>query len=126
MLFLLFLVIAAIFWLIVSLDEQVAKTYEVPLIVEDIPSDISLERELPSEIRVTVIDKGTRHLQFMIFGAPEMRVRFDEVAADGKVRLSNSKITSSLHTLFSSSSTFTSMNPDSVLIRYTRNTSSSE
>ena len=58
--FLLFMVLAFIFWLMLFFQkENVEGTYRVPLKYTNVPEDVVFDNELPKFIEVTVADKGS-------------------------------------------------------------------
>ncbi len=59
LLFLFFLFISASFWLLQTLNEPYETEISIPLRLENIPEDAVITEEPPSEIKVTVRDKGT-------------------------------------------------------------------
>ncbi len=58
--FLLFMVLAFIFWLMLFFQkENVEGTYRIPLKYTNVPEDVVFDNELPEFIEVTVADKGS-------------------------------------------------------------------
>ena len=57
--FLFFFFVSAAFWLLQSLNETFDVELKVPLKLENVPSDVVITSDLPSDLNVMVRDKGT-------------------------------------------------------------------
>ena len=76
LIFLLFFFISAAFWLLQSLNETFDVEIQVPLKLENVPSDVVVTSELPSLLAVKVRDKGTVLVRY-IYGAEQLPVDVD-------------------------------------------------
>lgn len=59
LIFLFFFLIASGFWLIQTLNNDYEAEFSIPVRMKDVPNNIVLTSEPPSELRVRVKDKGT-------------------------------------------------------------------
>ncbi len=62
--FLFFLFVSAGFWLLQTLNESFETEISVPLTLKNVPEKVHITTELPSEIHITIRDRGTTLLRF--------------------------------------------------------------
>lgn len=117
--FLVFVGIAAIFWYILSLNDEAQNSYDVELRIVDVPDTVTFISPIPSKIHVSVRDKGLNFMRHQIAGVPKLDLRFEEHAEDGFFRLTHSSLLSSVRKVFGSTATVVSVSPDSLKLVYT-------
>lgn len=66
LLFLCFFMVSAVFWLLQTLNEQYETEISIPLRLENVPEEAVITDDPPSEIRVTVRDKGTILMTYLL------------------------------------------------------------
>ena len=66
LIFLFFFLIAGGFWLLQTLNNDYEAEFSIPVRVKDLPNNVVLTSEPPSELRVRVKDKGTVLLNYML------------------------------------------------------------
>ena len=66
LIFLFFFLIAGGFWLLQTLNNDYEAEFSIPVRVKDLPNNVVLPSEPPSELRVRVKDKGTVLLNYML------------------------------------------------------------
>ena len=66
LIFLFYFLIASGFWLIQTLNNDYEAEFSIPVRMKDVPNNIVLTSEPPSELRVRVKDKGTVLLNYML------------------------------------------------------------
>lgn len=66
LIFLFFFLIAGGFWLIQTLNNDYETEFSIPVRMKDVPNDVVLTSEPPSELRIRVKDKGTVLLNYML------------------------------------------------------------
>ena len=64
--FLFFFLIAGGFWLLQTLNSDYEAEFSIPVRMKDVPNNVVLTSEPPSELRVRVKDKGTVLLNYML------------------------------------------------------------
>ena len=80
--FLFFFVVSSGFWLLQTLNESFEKEISVPLAMKNVPENVHITTELPSEIHVTIRDKGTTLLRFFRYTVQNaIEVDFDKYDA---------------------------------------------
>lgn len=116
--FLIFLVVAALFWLILSLNDDAIQSYKVSLKIKNVPDSISFNTAVPNEIDVKVKGRGMNLFKFTLTGDPELRLDYDEFVKEGKLHVSNENLVSSLNEVFGASSNIVSVHPDSISLKF--------
>ena len=58
LLFLVFLLISYIFWLLLTLNNEVQEDLEVPITLTNVPDSVTLISDVPPSLKVSVRDKG--------------------------------------------------------------------
>ena len=66
LIFLFFFLIAGGFWLLQTLNSDYEAEFSIPVRMKDVPNNVVLTSEPPSELRVRVKDKGTVLLNYML------------------------------------------------------------
>lgn len=66
LIFLVFFLIAGGFWLLQTLNNDYEAEFSIPVRIKDVPNNVVLTSEPPSELRVRVKDKGTVLLNYML------------------------------------------------------------
>ena len=65
LIFLFFFLIAGGFWLLQTLNNDYEAEFSIPVRMKDLPNNVVLTSEPPSELRVRVKDKGTVLLNYI-------------------------------------------------------------
>lgn len=120
-LFCVFVGIAAMFWLIMSLNDNVTKHLNVQFKLSNIPDTVTFITDPPVSFHVTVRDKGTNLLRNGVMKNPSVSYNFKDFADDGILRLSHTDIMTGLRQLFGSSVQISSCSLDSLRLTYTTN-----
>ena len=76
LIFLFFFFVSAAFWLLQSLNETFDVELKIPLKLENVPSDVVITSDLPSDLNVVIRDKGTVLVRY-IYGTEQVPVRVD-------------------------------------------------
>lgn len=63
--YLMFVAVAFIFWVFLSLDTEVQRDFEVPVEIVEIPDSVTLIGNVPSEMAVSVKGKDSQLLRFL-------------------------------------------------------------
>lgn len=63
-LFLLFLIVAFIFWMMLFFQNDIEANYKIPVRYSNIPEDVVFEHSLPSQIEIRVSDKGSEIFRY--------------------------------------------------------------
>lgn len=117
--FLVFVVIAAVFWLIMALNDDVQSNYDVSLRIEGKPDSVTFITVPPEKIHVSVRDRGVNLLRHRIMGVPEIQVNFKEFSDGSRMRLSHTELNAVVRHLFGGTASISSVTPDSINLVYT-------
>lgn len=119
LLFIPFLAIAAVFWLIVSLDDDLQKEYSVRIEVTNVPDSVTFIVDPPAYLRVNVRDRGTKMMSRAFTGAPVLKIDFRNFSHNGVMRVAPATMQSYLRNIFGSTAQILSTSPDSIRVDYT-------
>lgn len=119
LLFLLFVIIASLFWVIMTMNDSAQVNLEVNLRISGKPDSLTFINEPPAKIHVTIRDKGTSLLRSAFARNPVVSFNFKEFASDGVFRLKASDIYSALRARFSQTVQLSSLSVDSIRLIYT-------
>lgn len=120
MLYLLFACVAFVFWLILSLDTEVQREFEIPVTVTDIPDSVVLLGNPPVQLNVSVSGKGSQLLSFNWGRVPTFKLKFlDNIGKRGAFYVSRGRLESKVRDYFGSSVQVLGVRPDSILVKYT-------
>lgn len=120
-LYLLCVLIAFVFWALMSLDNEVQRDFDVPLELNDVPDSITVINDLPPSLSVGVKAKGSQLLRFIFSSSvPSMRIKFEPQAVKGnRLVISKARLESRLREYFGSGVTISSCRPDSLSVLFT-------
>ncbi len=123
--FVIFLVcigIASVFWLFLSLYEEVERDYDVPLKIENMPDSIVIVESIPASINVSVQGKGVQFIKFLWHDVSPLRVKFNDFAnSSGTFSIPRQKLEALFRDYFGQGIKITSLRPESIKAAYTSN-----
>lgn len=119
--FAVFVGIAALFWLILTLNESVQDGCIVNIKINNKPDTVTFISDVPKTIHVEVKDKGSSLMRTMWMKTPTVNLNFRELADHGQLICSRSDMMSALKEAFGSSATIISSSIDSLRLVYTDN-----
>ena len=64
LIYLIFVVVSTLFWLLMSLNDEVQKELAIPLKIEGLPENVTLLRNSPIVLDVTVQSKGSSLIKY--------------------------------------------------------------
>lgn len=117
--FLVFVGIAFVFWVIMSLNDEVQDNFEVEVVITDVPDSVTFISTPPGRLHVTVRDKGLNLLRHRISSVPQLTLRFPEFTEGDRFRVSHASLSASLRHMFGSTAMVTSVTPDSINLIFT-------
>lgn len=118
-LFLAFVAVATLFWLVMSLNDSVTKTFEVALKIENVPDTVTFINEPPEMFHVTLRDKGTNILRSGVLGKPHVGFNFRDFSENGIVHVTKTDINSAVKGAFGNTAQITAVSLDSLYLHYT-------
>lgn len=114
-----FVGIAAMFWLVLTLNDSVQDGCVVNVKISNKPDSITFISEVPKTIHVEVKDKGSSLMRSMWLKTPVVNLNFRDLADHGQLICSQSDMMAALKETFGSSATIISSSVDSLRLRYT-------
>lgn len=117
--FLVFVVIATIFWFITALNESVSQSYEVQFSIRNIPDSVTFITDPPTDFHVSLRDKGTNILRSGVFKNPVIDVNFEDYARNGVFRISASDLNAEIKADIGSNASISGISIDSLRLYYT-------
>lgn len=118
--YLMCLCVAFGFWVLMSLDREVQRDFDVPLQLDGCPDSVTMLGTLPSAVSVTVQAKNSQLLRFSFTGTTPMKVRFsDYVAGPDLFAMPRIKLDSRLREYFGDGAQILNIRPDSILATFT-------
>lgn len=119
LMFLVFVAVATVFWFIVALNDNFSETYKVKFVVTGVPDSVTFINDPPSDIHVTVRDKGTNIIRSGVVKDPQVEVNFRDFAHDGIFRMTAAEINSELKSDLGGAATISAVSIDSLRLHYT-------
>lgn len=119
MLYLLFVVIAFIFWLFLSLDNEVQEDFEIPIELQEIPDSVMVINDVPKSVMVSVKGKGIQLLKYRLTNPEPLKIKWAERARLGSFRITSSQLDGIMHDYFGSTIKIVGTRPDSLRLDYT-------
>lgn len=121
LLFLMFLVISFVFWLLLTLNNEVQEDIEVPVVLTDVPEDATLINTMPTSITVSVRDKGSSLVRYLWGRTPAMTIKFKDYADEvsSKLLLNETALSSRVRSYFGAGAQVVAVKPDSISVYYT-------
>lgn len=119
-LYLLCVCVAFMFWVFLSLDNEVQRDYEIPVEIDNVPDSVVIIGNVPRTINAMVQAKGSQLLRFWGGHTPVMKLKFpDYTTPDHTFELSKMKIDSRLREYFGQAVQIVSFRPDSIFASFT-------
>lgn len=120
LLFLLFLMISYVFWLLLTLNNEMQEDIEVPVEIAGIPDSVTVISNIPESLKISVRDKGSTLMKYKLGGVKPLKINWaDYSQAKNKFLLNKADLGAKLRDYISSSSQLVTMLPDSISLSYT-------
>lgn len=121
LLFLMFVCIAFVFWLLLSLDNEVQRDFDVPVAVTECPDSVTVITNIPSTLNVSVKGKGSQLVRFLWSkNLPQMKFKFaDHLRRNGQFYVAKSRLEMKLREYFGAGVQIMSCRPDSLKMQFT-------
>lgn len=124
LIFLFFFLVSASFWLLQTLNETFDLELYFPLKLDNVPSNIVITSDLPSETKVTVRDKGTVLIRY-VYGKKLQPVvldykDYDTGISSGRVIIPSQEILKIVQPRFLSSTKVVQIKPDTLEYYFNR------
>lgn len=117
--FAVFVGIAALFWLIMTLNDSVQDGCIVNVRITNKPDSVTFISEVPKSIHVEVKDKGSSLMRTMWMKTPTLNLNFRDLAEHGQLICSRTDMMAALKETFGINATILSCSIDSLRLVYT-------
>lgn len=117
LIFLCFLGVSYIFWIIMTLNDDIQQDVNVNLEITNVPEDYTFITEPPRYIQVGLRDKGTVLANYTLSGAKTLRINYSDFAYDeskDRITLTSQQLNARLRSLFDPATQILSVRPDSL------------
>lgn len=121
LLYLLFVCVAFVFWLMLSLDTEVQRDYDIPFVIDDMPDSVTFISTVPHAVNVGVQAKGSQLLQYSWGNASPIKIHFSDFANfnENFFYLSSTKLESRVRDYFGNGVLINNIRPDSIRLLFT-------
>ena len=119
LLFLVFVCIATIFWLIMTLNEEEQRTYQIEIAIVNVPDSVHFVKIPPSSVHITVRDKGTSLMMRSVLRQKSLSLNFEDFASEDVFEVKGSAIVEMLQHNFGQTATITAITPEVIYGTYT-------
>lgn len=122
LIFLFFVFVSFCFWLLQILNDDYETEFAIPLRMKNVPDDVVLTSELPSELRIGVKDRGTVLVNYMLGQTfYPVAVDFEEYKNKGtQVRIPVSALQKKISSQLNQSTRLLTVRPDTLEFIYTK------
>ena len=123
--FMFFVLVSSGFWLLQTLNDSYDTSLHFPLQLENIPEGVVITTELPKSITVTVRDRGTTLMSYILKRRKASVVSFDfsiydKGTAYGRVILPHSEVQKLVEPFLESTTRILGLSPDTLEFYYSR------
>lgn len=120
--FLFFFVVAGAFWLLQTLNEDYEAKFSIPLRLKNVPDNVVITTDLPSQLLVTVKDKGTVLLNYTLtknfFPVSLDFNNYKEKEVNNQVKFAANELEKRLQNQLGASTKLVSIKPDTLEYMY--------
>lgn len=122
LIFLFFVFVSFCFWLLQVLDDEYETELKVPLRMKNVPENVVMTSELPSELRIGVKDRGTVLVNYLLGQTfYPVTLDFSEYVGKGnQIRIHSSELTKRITGQLGQSTKILSVRPDTLEFIYTQ------
>ncbi len=118
--YILFVFISFVFWLFVSLNDNVQYDVEIPIKIGGVPDSSTIISDIPKQVNVSVTGKGLSLLKFVVGESPELNLKFkDYISTDGSFYVSNAELRRYIRGLFESNTNIQNLSLEDIDLKYT-------
>ena len=119
LLYLLFVVISAVFWCFLTFNRDVKLDIKVPVKIS-MPSNVHMISRVPDTLTVTVNDRGYRFFSFLFQQAPTLTLRFSDYNdGNGYFKVDQSHLRKALAGVLNKQANIVSVLPENINIKFT-------
>lgn len=118
--FMVFLLIAYLFWLMLTLNNEMQEDIDVPVELVNVPDSVTIISDIPSAVKVSVRDKGSVLIRQQMNQGKVMKLDWNNyVAGPTKMLVNRADLGARLREHFPTSTQIVTTLPDSIRLNYT-------
>lgn len=118
--FLVFLCVSAVFWMLLALNDEIQREFDIPVELTEVPDSVTLLSSPPQSINVSVKDKGSALIRYQWGGTPPIKLRFKDFnAAENRIFMGENQINAVVRSYFGAGAQIMVSKPDSIAVVYT-------
>lgn len=117
--YLMFVAVAFVFWVFMSLDTEVQRDFEVPFEISEVPDSVTIIGQVPPSIAVSVKGKDSRLIRFLWGKLSTIKFKWCDNADDNYINIPGVRLQTRMREYFGAGVELLSCRPDSVHIAYT-------
>ena len=120
--FLLFVFLSSSFWLLLVLNDEYETEVSIPFRMKNVPENVVLTSELPQDLKVSVKDRGTVLVNYLLGQTfYPVTIDFEDYAAKGnQVRFLSRSLDKRISSQLNQSTKLLAVKPDTLELIYTR------
>ncbi len=119
LLYLLFVAVAFVFWVFLSLDTEVQRDFELPVELADVPDSVTVIGQVPPALGVSVKGKDSQLLRFLWGKMSPIKFKWQENVQDASFVINKPRLESRLREYFGNGVQIISCRPDSLRLSFT-------
>lgn len=112
--FLLFLLVAFIFWMMLFFQRDVESVYSIPVKYSHVPDDVVFDNPLPDFIEIRVADKGSEIFKLDLTQRDSLEINVEEIKESGTNALQGNQYLQLIRSRLSSSTNLRGYSPASI------------
>lgn len=119
LLYLVFVVISAVFWSFLTFNQDVQMDLEVPVEM-NLPDNVHLLSKVPDTLTVTVRDRGYKFFSYIFRKTPTLSLRLSDYSdGNGNFKIDQANLRKALMPILYKSVSIVNVLPESITLRYT-------
>ncbi|WP_297072646.1 hypothetical protein [uncultured Duncaniella sp.] len=119
LLYLLFVAVAFVFWVFLSLDTEVQRDFDIPVELQDVPDSVTVIGQVPPSLGVSVKGKDSQLLRFLWGKLSPVKLKWQDNIEDDALVLNHQKLDSRMREYFGNGVQIVSCRPDSLRLPFT-------
>jgi len=117
--FLAFLVIAAVLWVVMTLNEDVQKDMRCSLVIVNVPDSVTMVSPLPETVNVNVSARASQLLKYDWGASPKITIDYKYFIHGNTIALGDAELRAAMRDVFGSNAQILALNPDSISLKFT-------
>lgn len=118
--FLVFLFIAALMWVVMSLDDETQRDLRMPVEITHVPDSVTMISDVPADIYVSMRSKGSQILKQKLGGIPAVKIDYRVYKTRNSISLTPAEMKGIVRSALGTSAQIVAVSPDSLNLLFTR------